>query len=77
MAYMQAIGNCIMCNRVFSFNPDLVPSVRVDRAGNPDANGTRELICEQCVRMANKVRREQGLSLIEIIPGAYEPEECA
>lgn len=69
MAYMQAIGQCFGCGRVFAFNPDLVPSIRASQTG------TREPVCETCINTANKRRRESGLPEIVPLPGAYDPEE--
>jgi len=67
MAYMVATAPCWNCGRVFSFNPSLVPSLRV--------NGQREAICRPCIERANPIRIERGLEPIPILPGAYEPEE--
>ena len=69
MAYMTAMGACIACKRIFSFNPNLVPSVSID--GRP-----REPICQDCVDRANIKRKANGLEPIVPLPGAYEPEEC-
>ena len=69
MAYMFCSGPCIGCGRLFSFNPDLVPSAIV--------NGTREPICRDCVSRANPLRKEKGLAEIQVLPGAYEPQEVA
>jgi hypothetical protein len=65
MGHAIAFGNCIGCGRLFSFNPLLVPSVRV--------NGVREPICRACVEQANPVREAKGLEPITILPGAYDP----
>jgi hypothetical protein len=67
MAWMSCMGECIMCRRLFSFNPDLVPSVRV--------RGAREPICRDCVERANPHRIANKLEPIHILPGAYEPTE--
>ncbi|MDX2277736.1 MAG: hypothetical protein NW206_19975 [Hyphomonadaceae bacterium] len=64
--YMIAMGACIGCRAVFSFNPHLVPSMRV--------NGVREPICATCVAIANPKRKANGLPLIDILPGAYDEE---
>jgi hypothetical protein len=40
MAFVSAMGNCVNCGRVFSFNPVRVPSIVV--------NGAREPVCEAC-----------------------------
>lgn len=76
MGAMFCLGPCFNCGRVFSFNPDLVPSVRINRAtGMPDPAGTRQPICEPCVRAANPERKRRGLEPIDVLPGAYEPVE--
>ncbi len=67
MAYVVVVGPCVACGRVFSFNPDRVPSVTV--------KGSREPVCRNCVERANPRRVENGLPPIVPLPGAYEPEE--
>jgi hypothetical protein len=69
MGYMLCMGECIRCKKLFTFNPDRVPSVVV--------NGHREPICRECVEYANPIREQRGLEPIRILPGAYEAEECA
>lgn len=64
MGYVQAISACCGCGRIFCYNPHRVPSCIV--------NGTREPICEACVRHYNPIRRAKGLDEIKILPGAYE-----
>jgi hypothetical protein len=67
MGYMLCTATCVNCKNLFSFNPDLVPSVRV--------NGVKEPICKTCVEWANPKRVEKGLEPIKILPGAYEAQE--
>jgi hypothetical protein len=67
MGWMHAMAECVCCHVLFSFNPDLVPSVVV--------KGTREPICRTCVERANPERVKRGLPEIRILPGAYEPQE--
>jgi hypothetical protein len=69
MAWMQAMGDCIVCHQLFTFNVDRVPSAVV--------NGRREPICRTCVERANPERVKRGLPEIRILPGAYEAEEVA
>lgn len=69
MAFMQAFGNCVVCHRMFAFNPERVPSVRV--------NGSREPVCRTCIERANPLRVAKGLPAIEILPNAYGAEEVA
>lgn len=64
MGYYMATGHCVGCARLFTFNPDLVPSVRV--------KGSREPVCGSCVRAANPEREKNGLEPIHVLPGAYE-----
>ena len=77
MAFMSAMSPCIGCGQVFSYNPDLVPSIRLNAQGQPDPNGSREPICQSCVERVNPKRIANGLQPIVILPGAYEPEEVA
>jgi hypothetical protein len=79
MGYMACMGNCVTCGRIFSFNPHRVPSVRVRRENGrwvPDEAGSREPVCLPCIEQANRERQRMGRPLIQILPGAYEAEEC-
>ena len=67
MSYMMAYAACINCKQMFTFNPERVPSVRV--------NDRREPICRSCVEWANPQRVAKRLEPIRVLPGAYEPEE--
>jgi hypothetical protein len=67
MGYMLAMGPCIGCGQVFSFNPDKVPSSRA-------VTGKREPICQGCVDRINPQRIKNGLAPIVVLPGAYEPQ---
>lgn len=62
---MFALGQCYCCHGLFSFNPELVPSITV--------NGTREPVCRSCIELANPRRIAGGLPPIEPLPGAYDP----
>ncbi len=64
MGYAQAFSACVVCRRVFGYNPLRVPSVTV--------KGSREPICGPCVARANPVRVAQGLPPIVPLPDAYE-----
>lgn len=68
MAYMTLIAQCGQCGRSFTANPDLVPSCRHE--------GKQYVFCRTCVEAANPVREKNGLPKIQIMPGAYEPQEC-
>ncbi len=65
MAWVQCFGFCINCKRMFSFNPMRVPSIIHE--------GSREPVCEACVRAANPRRIANGLAPIVPLPDAYEP----
>lgn len=65
--FMVVLGRCAVCGQVFSFNPNKVPSVRVD--------GKREPICRACIEMANKVRIDGGMEPFPVLEDAYEAEE--
>jgi hypothetical protein len=70
MGYVQALGHCILCQSVFSFNPVHVPSLRVA--------GKREPICLACITSkVNPFRESKGLEPVVPRPDAYEaiPEE--
>jgi hypothetical protein len=60
---------CVNCGRVFGFNPHKVPSVNV--------NGTREPVCEPCLKVWNTHRVAAGLPAIPALPGAYDPLPAA
>jgi hypothetical protein len=69
MGFMACLAPCFGCKRVFSFNPDRVPSIPVD--------GVRQPVCRDCVERVNPQRVANGLEPIRVLPGAYEPEEVA
>ena len=77
MGFMYATAPCFGCGNLFSFAPDLVPSIRVNAQNQPDPNGRREPICEACVERVNPRRVANGLEPIVVRPGAYEPQEVA
>ena len=65
MGYVFALSACYGCGGLFAYDPAKVPSVVV--------NGTREPICQECVRAANPRRIANGLAPIVALPGAYDP----
>jgi hypothetical protein len=65
MAYMFAIGDCAACGNRMGFNPDRVPSIRV--------NGKREPLCRSCAERWGEIHHQP----VNIHPHAYEPEEVA
>jgi len=65
--YVFIYGFCIGCGRPFSYNPNYVPSLRVD--------GRREAICASCHAAWNEIHRvSKDLDPIPLHPNAYEPE---
>lgn len=66
---MFATSGCVQCGKLFTYNPELVPSVWV--------KGSKEPICADCVAWANPIRKERGLEPITVLPGAYEPTEVS
>ena len=69
MGYVFVMSACFGCKQPFSYNPHLVPSIRV--------NGVREPVCQACVDIANPQRIANGLDPITVPAGAYDamPEE--
>jgi hypothetical protein len=65
MAYVLMHGTCYGCKQLFSFHPNLVPSLTI--------GGTREPFCRSCIERANPTRVANGLAPIVPLPGAYEP----
>lgn len=58
-------GRCCACGLVIAFNPDRVPSLRV--------NGHREPLCVACFHRWNELHRvAKGLEPLELHPEAYE-----
>ena len=68
MPHIIAFGECAGCQRPIAFNPDRVPSIRVD--------GQREPICRGCHGAWNRIHRtSKGLEPVPLDPDAYEPVE--
>ena len=63
--YIVMFGDCVCCQRHFSFNPNKVPSLRV--------RGIKEPVCRNCVDQANVIRKKNNFPEIPILDGAYEP----
>ena len=71
---MFAVGACLVCQRMFAFNPERVPSVRYNFVtGDVDPTCERQPVCRECVDMANAKRRKLGQPEHVIHPDAYEP----
>lgn len=79
-------GSCLVCGRLFSMHPHLVPSVKVcDRCrrpldqhagqGHAVAGPHREPICRACMAWINARRAEIGQPLVTIHARAYEPAD--
>ena len=62
--YATCMGECLVCGKIFSFNPVRVPSFRI--------NGKREPICESCIEFLNGQRKVQGLEPWPVADDAYE-----
>ena len=65
--YEIAIAPCLVCGHMFAFNPDKVPSHRVD--------GKREPICSVCMETGNAERVRLGKPPHPIHPDAYFPTD--
>ncbi len=65
MGYAIMFGPCYQCKEPFGYNPNRVPSLRI--------NGIREPFCRMCIEEANAIRIERGLEPHPIHPEAYEP----
>lgn len=67
--FVTVIGSCCSCGKIMGFNPNTVPSYRV--------NGVREPLCEDCVQKINERRRANNLPVISYDKDAYTgcPEE--
>lgn len=72
---MFVLSECYGCRQLFTYNPDLVPSIPIGPDGQPHPDGERMPICQRCVELANPRRLRNGLDLIVILPGAYEPQD--
>jgi hypothetical protein len=68
MGFMSLIADCGACGRLFTANPEYVPSLRL-------ADGHQLVFCKDCVEAANPERERRGLAPIVVHPLAYEPQE--
>lgn len=73
--YLFALGNCVACRALISFNPQSVPSIRVNHAGQPDPNGHCEPLCRSCAEKLKTMLQAKGLPWHPIPKDAYEPTE--
>jgi hypothetical protein len=67
MGFMYVLGPCCTCGTLMHYSAERVPSIRID--------GVREPVCRHCIERANPVRIANGLEPIEILSGAYDPDE--
>lgn len=67
------LAPCVSCGTPFTFNPERVPSLRVNAEGQPDPAGTRQPVCRTCWDRRQAYRREHNLPEEHLLPGAYEP----
>ena len=72
MAYVFVTSACFCCKRLFSYNPNHVPSIPI-KDGKADPRGTREPLCQACVDRVNPERIKRGLAPIVPHAEAYEP----
>jgi hypothetical protein len=54
-----AVGSCVICGRLFAFDPDLVPTY------------TGEPMCALCIARVNVRRAEIGLPEHHVYPNTY------
>lgn len=59
--YIFVMGHCIACKALITFNPNLVPSIRVD--------GEKEPLCRACAERWRKIHNRPD---VVIHPDAYE-----
>ena len=65
MGFVLCHAACAGCGRLFTFNPNKVPSIVID--------GKREPVCKSCIDAANPKRIAMGYAPFVIQPDAYEP----
>ena len=65
MGYFLVLAPCVGCGIPFGFNPELVPSIRVD--------GVRQPVCRTCFERRQAHRLARGLPEESLLPGAYDP----
>jgi hypothetical protein len=71
MGYTLAYGPCLICRRLFHFNPEHVPSFP-----DPHPHGPRKPICRHCMEDVNEIRGARRLPPHPIHRDAYEPQEA-
>ena len=64
MTVMIVVSTCIGCNELISYNPEKVPSLRIE--------GVRHPLCKNCFNRWNKIHRtDKGLEPVYLHPDAY------
>ena len=64
--YAVMMSPCLICKKIFGYNPHRVPSIRV--------NGERRPVCLPCIVRENQRRQLVGQELLaDPRPDAYEP----
>lgn len=71
---LLGIAPCVSCGVIFAFDPDRVPSLRVNAQRQPDPTGDRQPVCQGCWDRRQAHRRQQGLPAETLLPGAYGPD---
>jgi hypothetical protein len=73
MGYVSAVGPCLVCRRIFSYNPTRVPS-HPARDGKlvSDPSAPKLPICEFCIARINAERRKLGAPEWTVHADAYE-----
>ncbi len=62
--YMMLHADCFLCHRLFSSNPNRVPSVN------------NEPICRECIEAVNRARKAKGIPAFPVPSDAYDPAEA-
>lgn len=76
MGYALMFMECAACGAICCPHPNKAPSIRLNDQGQPDPNGLRRPICEDCFNKWNQHHRiNKGLEPIPLKPGAYGPCE--
>ena len=76
MGAYVAWSACISCGGMFSYNPHLVPSIRLNPTTRQyDPTSPREPVCRTCMERANAQRLNAGLDPHPILAGAYAPQD--
>jgi len=65
MGYAFMMGYCFACDKMFTFNPLRVPSIK-------DSRGVKQPVCRECIDRANPMRLKNGLEPIVPADDAYD-----